>query len=59
MSFGLTNSPIKFMYLINKVFTQYIDTVLIVFIYNIMIYSQSEDELVHHIPINLQILKDH
>jgi hypothetical protein len=32
MSFGLTNAPAYFMYLMNKVFMEYIDKFVVVFI---------------------------
>ena len=44
MSFGLTNSPTAFMDLRNMVFSNYLDSFLIVFIDNIVVYSISEDE---------------
>jgi hypothetical protein len=37
MSFGLTNAPAYFMYLMNKVFMEYLDKFVVVFIYDIMI----------------------
>jgi hypothetical protein len=39
MSFGLTNSPAYFMYLMNSVFMDYIDKFVVVFINDILIYS--------------------
>ncbi|WMV08817.1 hypothetical protein MTR67_002202 [Solanum verrucosum] len=40
MSFGLTNAPAAFMDLMNKVFKQYLDLFVIVFIDDILIYSR-------------------
>jgi hypothetical protein len=43
MSFGLTNEPAYFMYLMNKVFMQYLDKFVVVLIDDIMIFSQNEE----------------
>jgi len=59
MSFGLTNSPAAFMDLVNRVFRQYLDSFMIVFIDDILIYSRSEGEHMDHLRIVLQVLKDH
>jgi hypothetical protein len=42
MSFGLTNIPAYFMYLMNKVFMEYLDKFVMVFIDDILVYSRSE-----------------
>jgi hypothetical protein len=44
MSFGLTNAPTYFMYLMNKVFMKYLDKFVMVFIDDILVYSRSEEE---------------
>jgi hypothetical protein len=43
MSFGLTNAPAYFMYLMNKIFMEYMDKFVVVFIDDILIYSKNED----------------
>jgi hypothetical protein len=44
LSFGLTNAPTYFMYMMNKVFMVYLDKVFLVFIVDILIYPRSEEE---------------
>jgi hypothetical protein len=41
MSFGLTNAPANFMNLMNKVFMEYLNRFVVVFIDDILIYSKS------------------
>jgi hypothetical protein len=38
MSFGLTNAPTYFMYLMNKVFMEYLDKFVVVFIDDILVF---------------------
>jgi hypothetical protein len=53
MSFGLINAPIYFMYLMNKVFMEYLDKVVVVFIEDILVYSRSEEEHEDHLHLVL------
>jgi hypothetical protein len=57
MSFGLTNAPAYFMYLMNKVFMEYMDKFVVVFIDNILIYSKTEAEHEEHLRLVLDKLK--
>lgn len=59
MSFGWTNAPAAFMDLLNRVFRQYLDTFVIVFIDDILVYSRTEEEHANHLRIALQTLRDH
>ena len=59
MSFGLPNSPTTFMNLMNRVFRDYLDSFVIVFINDILVYSKSEDEHMNHFGVVLQVLKEH
>jgi hypothetical protein len=59
MSFGLTNTPAHFMYLMNFVFMLKLDKFVIVFSEDILIYSKSEEEHVRHLYVILQWLWDH
>jgi hypothetical protein len=56
MSFGLTNARSFFMNLMNNVFMDYLDKFVVVFIDDILIYSQSEEEHVDHLKMVLQRL---
>ena len=58
MSFGLTNAPAAFMDLMNRVFHEYLDRFVIVFIDDILIYSKSQEEHDEHLRIVLQILRE-
>jgi hypothetical protein len=59
MSFGLTNAPAYFMYMINKVFMEYLDKFVMVFIDDILVYPRSEEEHEGHLHLVLQKLQDH
>jgi hypothetical protein len=56
MPFGLTNAPTYFMYLMNKVFMEYLDKFVMLFIDDILIYSRSEEEHEVHLRLVLQKL---
>ena len=59
MPFGLTNAPVAFMDLMYRVFQPYIDQFVVVFVDDILIYSQSEREYEYHLRIVLQLLREH
>jgi hypothetical protein len=56
MSFKLTNAPAFFMYLMNSVFMDYLDKFVVVFIDDILIYSQNEEGHEGHLKMVLQWL---
>jgi hypothetical protein len=58
MSFGLTNVLAYFMYLLNKVFMEYLGMFVVVFIDDILVYSRSEEEHEYHLHLVLQKLRD-
>jgi hypothetical protein len=59
ISFGLNNAPAYFMYMMNKVFMEYLDKFVVMFIDDILIYSRSEEEHEGHLHLVLQKLRDH
>ncbi|XP_070024610.1 uncharacterized protein, partial [Nicotiana sylvestris] len=58
MSFGLTNAPAAFMHLMNSVFRPYLDSFVIVFIDDILVYSRSQEEHARHLRVVLQRLRE-
>ena len=59
MSFGLTNAPVAFMDLMNRVFRPYLDRFVIIFIDDILVYSRSELEHERHLGLVLQTLRQY
>jgi hypothetical protein len=59
MSFGLTNAPAHFMYLMNLVFMPELDQFVVVFINDILVYSKSMKEYEDHLRVVLQRLREH
>ncbi|KAL0551744.1 hypothetical protein IC582_010833 [Cucumis melo] len=57
MSFGLTNALTVFMDLMNRVFKDFLDTFVIVFIDDILIYSMAEAEHEEHLHQVLETLR--
>nr|GEX88486.1 putative reverse transcriptase domain-containing protein [Tanacetum cinerariifolium] len=57
MLFGLTNTPVVFMDLMNRVCKPYLDKFVIVFIDDILVYSKDEEEHGKHLKIILELLK--
>jgi hypothetical protein len=59
MSFGLTNTPAHFLYLMNFVFTLELDKFVMVFIDDILVHSKSKKEHEGNLRIVIQRLRDH
>ena len=59
MPFGLTNEPTEFIDLMHRIFQPYLDQLVVVFVDDILIYSQSEWEDEYHLRIVLQLLRNH
>ena len=59
MPFGLTNAPATFCTLMNNVFCNYIDRFVVVYLDDIVVYSDSLDEHLDHLRKVLSTLKAH
>ena len=59
MSFGLTNAPAYFMNMMNKVFMEFLDKFVVVFIDDILVYSKNEKEHKEHLRLVLGKLREH
>ena len=59
MSFGLTNAPAFFMYLMNSVFMTELDVCVVVFIDDILVYSKNGEEHARHLRLVLDRLREH
>nr|GEW89709.1 putative reverse transcriptase domain-containing protein [Tanacetum cinerariifolium] len=58
MSFGLTNAPVVFMDLMNRVCKPYLDRFMIIFIDDILIYSKNRKEHEEYLKLILKLLKE-
>ena len=58
MPFGLTNAPTTFMDLMNRVFQSYLDSFVIVFIEDILVYLRNQGEHMDRLRVVLQFLKE-
>ncbi|GMJ10091.1 hypothetical protein HRI_004678300 [Hibiscus trionum] len=56
MPFGLTNAPAAFMDMMNRVFHEYLDKFVVVFIDDILVYSRTEEEHEGHLRVVFQAL---
>ena len=59
MSFGLTNAPAYFMNMMNKVFMEFLDKFVVVFIDDILVYLKNEEEHKEHLRLVLGKLREH
>ena len=59
MSFGLTNAPAYFMSMMNKVFMEFLDKFVVVFIDDILVYSKNEEEHKECLRLVLEKLREH
>ena len=59
MSLGLTNAPAYFMNMMNKVFMEFLNKFVIVFIDDILVYSKNEEEHKEHLCLVLGKLREH
>jgi hypothetical protein len=56
MLFGLANAPAYFMNLMNKVFIEYLDRLVVVFIDDILIHSKNDSDHECDTPVSLRVL---
>ena len=59
MSFSLTNTLAYFMYMMNKIFMEYLDKFVVVFIDDMLVFSKTKEEHVEHLRLVLQKLREH
>jgi hypothetical protein len=59
MSFGFTNAPDHFMYLMNSMFMPELGKFIMIFIDDILIYYKNEEKHVKHLRIIIQWLHEH
>jgi len=59
MSFGLTNAPAYYMYLMNSVFMSELDKFVVVFIDDILVYLENEQDHAEHLRVVPTQLREH
>jgi hypothetical protein len=58
MPFGLTNAPLVFMDMMNRVFHDYLDSFVVVFIDDILVYSANHLEHKEHLKTVMEVLRE-
>ena len=59
MPFGLMNAPAAFQHFMNDIFGNLLDVCMLVYLNNILVYSNSEEEHIQHVPKVLHHLQQH
>ena len=59
ISFGLTKVLATFMHLMHSIFHEHLDTFIVIFLDNILIYSRTLDAYIEYVKKALQILPQH
>ncbi|MBW0493709.1 hypothetical protein O181_033424 [Austropuccinia psidii MF-1] len=57
MPFGLTNAPASFQNLVNDIFADFMDILVVVYFDDIMVFSSSEEEHVKHVALKMDSSK--
>ena len=58
LSFGLTNAPATFQATMNDIFRPYLNKFVVVYIDDILVFSKTHQEHLHHLRLVLQVLRD-
>lgn len=58
MPFGLANAPAAFQHFMNDLFRQYLDTFVVIYLDDLLIFSQNQEEHDRHVRTVLQILQE-
>ena len=59
LPFGLTNAPATFMHLMHSIFREHLDTFVIIFLDDILVYSRTLEDHKEHVRKTLDILREH
>lgn len=58
MPFGLTNAPAVFQHMMNDIFREYLDNFVVIYLDDILIFSNNEEEHEKHVCLVLQKLRE-